>query len=203
MELFEYVSFLKNLRGVIFFDKNDFPLREINWLKKKYRYRDLGIGENFFNSLKKKEKEKLEGFKILSLPFGRKKENLEIEAIKLASAYVSPLILIRKKTFDLFKKLKIVEEEIKIKEKLDDKEMKRNLRLVSYSIIDFYREAIRLSKDAKKRKKLIEKDKKRFWRLKDDRKGKTLIFYLEPLKILNQKERSIYLSLIPGIILEI
>ena len=193
MELYQHLALVKNLRGIIYFNPALEVKKEIDWLKKKFKYRDLGIGKTLA------EKSKLpQIFKVLDL---LKERRVEIEAIKLASAFVSPLIVLKEKSLKDFEDLII--EKIKIKEKLNDRELKRNLRLINYSITDFYQESIELAKkkDLKGRKELIKKDLKRFWRLKFEKRGKAFIFYLDPLKKIEAEP--IFLSLIPGLVIQI
>ena len=65
---------------------------------------------------------------------------------------------------------------------LMETEVKRNIRLVNYAIIDFYTETIKFAKERnlEKRREIVKKDLKRFWRLKEG-KGVAVI-YVDVLK---------------------
>lgn len=194
MELYQHLASAKNLRGIVYFNPKLNVENEIGWLKKKFRYRDLGIGRNLAYEAG------CQKFKVLDMGWNEKR--LEVEAMKLASAFVSPLIVLREESLRNFGKLGVLLAEIKIREELNDVELKRNMRLVNYSIIDFYEESIELAKkrDFEGRKRLVEKDIKRFWRLKPESSGRTLIFYIEPVKLID--DDPIFLSLIPGIVIQ-
>ncbi|MEM3700135.1 MAG: hypothetical protein QXL57_04640 [Candidatus Bathyarchaeia archaeon] len=94
---------------------------------------------------------------------------------------------------------------LKTKEKLSDKELKFNLRLVNYSITDFYLKSIELAlqSDMEGRRKLAEKDMKRFWRIKASKDGKTLIAYADPLLLKSTLQNAMQMSLVPCIILDL
>ncbi|MEM3731398.1 MAG: hypothetical protein QW667_05240 [Candidatus Bathyarchaeia archaeon] len=198
MELYEHLALAKNLRGIIYFNPRLNVKEEITWLRKKFKYRDIGIG--------RKLAEKVEGFSkkltVLDLPFGEE-EKIEVEALKLASAFVCPLIVLKEESLKDYGKLGVMVKDIKIEEKLSDLELKRNLRLVNYSITDFYEKSIKLALEGnlKERRHLIDNDCKRFWRLKASETGRTLIFYIDPIKVV--ENNPIFLSIVPGIVIEI
>jgi hypothetical protein len=194
MELYQHLALAKNLRGIVYFNPKLDVENEVGWLKRKFRYRDLGVGKSLA------DKSGCQKFRVIDMGWDERK--LEVEAVKLASAFVSPLFVLKAESLKDFEKQGVLLAEIKIKEKLNDVELKRNLRLVNYSITDFYEESIELAKkrDFEGRKLLVEKDMRRFWRLKPESSGRTLIFYLEPMKLIDGD--SIFLSLIPGIVIQ-
>lgn len=190
----EYLCLMKNLRGVIYFSDKTKVEKEIEWLKRKFRYRKLGIAK----SLKEKSKLKLwAGVQVLSLPVREDiKLNSEIESILLASSFLSPLLILKEESLAKFSDFLILR--LKTEENLDDKELKRNIRLVNYSITDFYLEAIKANEN--ERKKIASEDLKRFWRIKKSEEGKTIVAYLNP-KL--EVRHEIYKCIIPCLILDL
>lgn len=164
---------VKNLRGIIYFSEDANIEQEINWLKRKFRYRELGISETLSISSMWK--------KLLILP--NIVESREMDSIFQASRFLCPLIVLKEKSLEGLEKAVIAR--LRTKDKLSDKDLKINIRLVNYAITDFYLKSIELAKasDMEGRKKLAERDLKRFWRVKADEEGKTLIAYLDPLLI--------------------
>ena len=189
----EYLYLVKNLRGIIYFSDKSKVEKEIEWLKRKFRYRKLGIAK----SLKEKSKLKLwSKLEILSLPFEvNLKLNSEIESMLLASSFLSPLLILKEET--LIKLSSFLILKLKTKEVLDDRELKRNIRLVNYSITDFYLKAIKA--DKKEKVKIAREDLKRFWRIKESKEGKSIIVYVDP-KL--EVKHEVYRSIIPCVILD-
>ncbi|MEM3783650.1 MAG: hypothetical protein QXY88_01265 [Candidatus Bathyarchaeia archaeon] len=91
---------------------------------------------------------------------------------------------------------------LRTQEKLGDKELKFNLRLVNYSITDFYLKSIELAvqSNMEERRRLAEKDLKRFWRIKTDVYGKTLIAYIDPFLITSDIGILFYMSIVPCLV---
>ena len=189
----EYLYLVKNLRGIIYFSDKSKAEKEIEWLKRKFRYRKLGIAK----SLKEKSKLKLwDKLEILSLPFEvNLKLNSEIESMLLASSFLSPLLILKEETLTKLSNFLILG--LKTKEVLDDRELKRNIRLANYSITDFYLKAIKA--DRKEKVKIARGDLKRFWRIKESKEGKSIIVYLDP-KL--EVKHEVYRSIIPCVILD-
>jgi len=189
----EYLYLVKNLRGIIYFSDKSKAEKEIEWLKRKFRYRKLGIAK----SLKEKSKLKLwDKLEILSLPFEvNLKLNSEIESMLLASSFLSPLLILKEETLTKLSNFLILG--LKTKEVLDDRELKRNIRLANYSITDFYLKAIKA--DRKEKVKIAREDLKRFWRIKESKEGKSVIVYLDP-KL--EVKHEVYRSIIPCVILD-
>ena len=185
----EFLHLVKNLRGVLYFSSE--REKELEWLKRKFRYRELGISE----LLHRPEKWR----KLVTLP--RLKDDPILDTLSLANRYIAPVIFLGGDSLRPFRKAVIVE--LKTKQKFNDKELKFNLRLVDYAITDFYVKAIELAKAGKleERKKLAESDLKRFWRVKADPKGYTFVGYLEPLRFEELKRES--LSLLPFLVLDL
>jgi len=182
----------KNLRGIIYFSRDIAPKTEFDWLKRKFRYRELGVSENLKLELKWK--------KLLTLP--KIVDDPVLDSLLQASRFVCPLIVLREQSLKDFGNTVIIR--FKTSEKLNDKDLKFNLRLVNYSITDFYLRSIELAAkhDLEGRKKLAEKDLKRFWRVKEDANGKTLIAYVDPLIFGREIQNPLYTSLIPCLVLD-
>ncbi|MEM2393449.1 MAG: hypothetical protein QXG11_01345 [Candidatus Bathyarchaeia archaeon] len=188
-----HLYLVKNLRGVIYSSRGVSPEAELDWLKRKFRYRELGVSETLGFEAKWK--------KLLTLQ--RITENPVLDSLFQASKYVCPLIVLKEESLKDFQNAIIAS--LKTKEKLSDKDLKFNLRLVNYAITDFYLKSIELAEkiDMAGRRRLAEKDLKRFWRIKADDEGKTLITYIDPLLIEKQIQNPTLKSLIPSIILDL
>jgi len=182
---------VKNLRGIVYFSRELFPKTELDWLKRRFRYRELGVSESLKLELKWK--------KPLTLP--KIDDNPILDSLFQASSFICPLIVLREESLKDFGDAVIVS--LKTLEKLGDKELKFNLRLVNYAITDFYLESIQLAakKDMMGRRRLAEKDLKRFWRIKADASGKTLIAYIDPLLIKRDIRDPLRMGLIPSLVL--
>ncbi|HDN83772.1 MAG TPA: hypothetical protein ENG50_05355 [Candidatus Altiarchaeales archaeon] len=182
------IYLLKNLRGIIYANPALDIEEEIKLLKKIIKYRDLGISEKLSKLLKIKPWKKLKLLRDFH-------EDVKISSLCLASFYATPLIVVKAKSLD---DLPIVKE-IRTKEKLELKELKRNLRLVNYSILDFYTKALE-QKDPELRIKIIENDEKRFWRIKANAEGVPIIAYADPLKLIKPENR--FHALIPCLVVD-
>ncbi|MDW8040271.1 MAG: hypothetical protein RMJ03_02455 [Nitrososphaerota archaeon] len=187
-----HLYLVKNLRGIIYFSKFFLPENELEWLKRRFRYRELGVSESLKLELKWK--------KLLKLP--RIEDDPVLDSLLQASSFICPLIVLKEQSLKDFKKAVIAE--LKTMETLSDKDLKFNLRLVNYSITDFYIKSIELAakSDMEGRKKLAEKDLKRFWRIKADADGKTLVAYIDPLLVKSDIKNPLYVSLIPCLVLD-
>jgi hypothetical protein len=188
-----HLYLVKNLRGIIYFSKGFSLEAELEWLRRKFRYRELGISENLGFEAKWKN--------LLTLP--RIVEDAVLDSLFQASKYVCPLIVLKEESLKDFAGAII--SSLRTREKLSDKDLKFNLRLVNYAITDFYMKSIELAakSDMDGRRRLAEKDLKRFWRIKADAEGKTLIAYMDPLLIKSQIQNPMLKSLIPSVVLDL
>ncbi len=184
---------VKNLRGIIYFSDDVFPEAEFSWLKKKFRYRELGVSE----TIKVKHTWK----KLLKLP--KIEDDPVLDSVLQASRFICPLIILRESSLADFGKAVIVK--LKTKDKLDDKDLKFNLRLINYSITDFYLKTIELAlrSNLDERKRIAEEDLRRFWRIKSNPNGKTLIAYVEPLLLKSDVSDPTQMSIVPCLILDL
>ncbi|MEM3769763.1 MAG: hypothetical protein QXG76_01075 [Candidatus Bathyarchaeia archaeon] len=144
--------FVKNLRGIIYLSKGVSPEKELEWLKRKFRYRQLGVSETLKLDLSWK--------KLLTIP--KMVENPVLDSLFQASSFVCPLITLKEESLKDFESAVVAV--LKTRERLGDKDLKFNLRLVNYAITDFYIKSIELALqfDLAERKRLAEKDLKRF-----------------------------------------
>ncbi|MGC8997822.1 MAG: hypothetical protein ACP5JW_00250 [Candidatus Bathyarchaeia archaeon] len=184
---------VKNLRGIIYLSRGVSPEKELEWLKRKFRYRELAVSETIKLELKWK--------KLLTLP--KIVENPVLDSLFQASSFVCPLIILKENSLKDFEKAIIAT--LKTKEKLGDKDLKFNLRLVDYAITDFYTKSIELAlkSDLAGRKRLAEKDLERFWRIPEDVSGKTLVAYIDPLLVdTGGIQKPVYMSLVPSFVLD-
>jgi hypothetical protein len=183
---------VKNLRGLVYFSKGVSPKAELDWLKKKFKYRELGVSETLGLELKWK--------KLLTLP--KIDENPVVDSLFQASSFICPLIVLKEESLKDFGNAIIAS--LRTREKPGDKELKFNLRLVNYSITDFYLKSIELAvqSNMEKRRRLAEKDLKRFWRIKTDAHGKTLIAYIDPLLVKSDIRSLLQMSIVPCLVLD-
>ena len=227
LNLPKYVSLLKNLRGVAFLDPDvRLPLEEIKWLKRKYKYRNIGVSESLVMALKAEAKEFFLGkpFEILKPPlleieeFIRRILEIEsgvplyaIESLILTSCYVNALVILGRDSLSVLKSF--ITWAMKSTVELSEIEVKRNLRIIGYAMMDFYNEntgrayealkeiaeKIRekedlgevkkeLEKFMEERKKLAQDDgEKRFWRLRQtgEEKERIVIAYLDVMPLIS------------------
>ncbi|MEM1551864.1 MAG: hypothetical protein QXL91_02390 [Candidatus Bathyarchaeia archaeon] len=190
---YQHLYLVKNLRGIIYLSRDVSPEKEVEWLKRKFRYRELGVSETLKLELKWK--------KLLTLP--KIVDNPVLDSLILASSFVCPLIVLKEESLKDFENAVVAS--LKTKEKLGDKDLKFNLRLVNYAITDFYTKSIELAlhSDLDGRKRLAEKDLKRFWRIPENTSGKTLIAYIDPLLVKSNLQKPVYMSLVPSLVLDL
>ncbi|MEM3581476.1 MAG: hypothetical protein QXH40_07520 [Candidatus Bathyarchaeia archaeon] len=189
----QHLYLVKNLRGIIYLSRGVSPEKEVEWLKRKFRYRELGVSETLKLEIKWK--------KLLTLP--KIVDNPVLDSLIQASSFVCPLIVLKKESLKDFENAVVAF--LKTKEKLGDKDLKFNLRLVNYAITDFYTKSIELAlqSDLDGRKRLAEKDLKRFWRIPENTSGKTLIAYIDPLLVKSSLQKPVYMSLVPSLVLDL
>jgi hypothetical protein len=183
---------VKNLRGVVYFSTKLNVERELDWLKRKFRYRDLGISEAL---------ELKQGWKrLVKLP--KIEDDASLDSILQASRFLCPLIVLGHESLGDFEKAIIAR--LSTRERLDDRALKFNLRLVDYAITDFYKEAIELGMqhNLRARRELAMKDLKRFWRVEAAADGRILIAYLDPL-LLKELKEPIFMSIVPCFVLDL
>ena len=149
--LSRYVRLLKNLRAVAFLDPDlPVPIEEIKWLKRKFRYRNIGISESLVAALKDEAKEfflnrpfeplkpplfEIEEFSRLILEIESAAPEYVIESLILTSCYVNALVVLGRDSFPIFNPF--IAWVMKSTIELPESEVKRNLRIIGYAITDF------------------------------------------------------------------
>lgn len=207
-----YAVIVKNLRGVLLFDLEEDGVKDkLDWLVKRFRYRNLGITPTLLSKYYNVFKDRLNGkpFRELVYPIEELEGVVDFisramsipllisEALAFSSIYISPLLLIG----DAFRKG--IEDNsitiIRTCREMDLKSWKLHLRIADYSILDMYEknvsealEVVRkirageiceeeFSQVIENRVKRVEKDSKRFWRIKRS-EGRPFLYYVDPLQ---------------------
>jgi hypothetical protein len=147
-----YISILKNVRGVVYFDKNEEISKEIKWLSRHFRYRYLGIGKELFKNIKSEDiKLTLSKNPFIQLSYPSKfteefisslanisgMNKILIESLLLSSCYVSPIFITGNKALKECEPL--ILHSLKTLSKLNDRELKFHLRVADYGVIDLHR----------------------------------------------------------------
>ena len=200
-----YVSLLKNLRAIIFLDPTKkVPVEEVKWLRKKYRYRSIGIAQSLLSALNSEIRESFmkKPFEILKFPLPEIEQfvrtvlsvKLEIpeyviESLILASCYVNALVVLGRESFPVLRLF--VAWEMKSTAELPENEVKRNLRIVGYAILDFHDKVIAEAYKTLKESSevMAEMDgEKRFWRLRQagKKEERTVIAYLDVIPLISE-----------------
>ena len=212
-----YAALLKNMRGVIFssLDKEGF-LRGLEFLRRRFRYRNLGIPpvirERYGIEVK-------EGVLVnLVYPLDEVRRAVSsiaaaisvdlgaLDAVALASLYVSPLMVLGLRSLEQLRPLIVGTVETGLK--LDAKSWKLHMRIADYTVLDFYAWATSaayraltaylregdeeaLSKHLEERRSRIEKDKRRYWRIADKGEAprRPVIVYVDLLPALAERLR--------------
>ncbi len=219
-----YVSILKNLRGVIYFSEGEEILEKIKWINRHFRYRYVGISENILQKVEdKKIKQVLSKKPFIQLYYPSEnikrfiqffveiieENSLLLESLLLSSCYVSPLFVLGEKALQQCESFAI--HFLEVSEKLDDKKLKRHLRIADYGVIDIHEktthQAWEVIKEASQynlkndflkaerileslienRKELAKTDCKiRYWRLISEGKseGEKVIIYFDPCALI-------------------
>jgi len=209
----KYVSLLKTIRGILL--TGSCPSEKIvSWLRRSIRWRPIGAGSTCLEILRRcgvRSKLILEA----TYPFAECGELVDLlaevgvdknlsEAIVLASIYIVPIVLLDVDTINCFRELDMIVHEIRTQKRLSDREIKLHMRIAEYSVKDYHFDMISRAEDAilrgglteevKRRTTVCKRDAKRYWRIREDR-GRSIIFYIDPLRPLQGKENAI-LSLV-------
>lgn len=204
-----YAATVKNLRGVILFENpSSNTIEIINWISKRFKYRDIGIPYDLYSEMPKEIRRK-----FIELYYPSKE--LEItekiltkiydfdiklsRSLVLSSIYIAPLFNISYSYENDISKISICN--VYVKDSLDEKSWKLHFRISDYSILDFYKQAVDESMDIIKllnrgslndeyvkrviteREKRIYKDINRYWRVKSE-KGIKFLSYIDNLKLI-------------------
>ncbi len=221
VDLHAFLSILKNVKGCIFFnyDLEGKFIDEIGWLSKRFRYRNLGYAQSLMQAAKNGERDLISRKPFVELPYPVDEimefrnlltelfngMEIEIDTLILASVYVTPVIVIGIESLEKLNKFIVYRKSSTAM--LDERELKRNIRLVNYAIIDFHhimgldalsslkkyaeeKDANFLGKVVENRRRMIEEDcEKRFWRLNVEgiTEERDVIVYLDIYTLLCMK----------------
>ncbi len=192
VSFYKYAALVKNLRGVIYWKQGHED--KLRWLLSRFRYRNLGVPPSLAENLAMKRKVLVK----LAYPSPQVKEAVSVfaralspeaaEALCLASAYVSPLMLVGVEHSEFGP---AVVDYVATDRELTDKEWKLHMRIADYTVLDFYAWSLdsaaralfenKLDNELKEREKRIKEDKRRYWRIASE-KGRPLLIYLDPLR---------------------
>ena len=178
---------MKNLRGVVLLDPEEGE-GGVKWLQERFKYRNLGVPPSALEEAREFFKDRLGGKPFVELVYPTRvleelasvlTEDLRaeprvVEGVVLASAYVSPILLIGRRVQEQVAELAIDVVESKLD--MDLKQWKLHLRIADYTVLDLYRwstehvEAllegrVELQEFRKERKDKVRRDKARYWRL--------------------------------------
>lgn len=213
-----YAALVKNLRGVVVFREcNENVLKRIEWLRKRFRYRDLGLPPSLFDRCGDNLRNYLNGepFQLLTYPLSKYLDLVKtlatildldsfiIEPLILSSLYISPLLIIDERVSEII--IKIGSKTIYTSKRLGIRDWKLHLRIADYTILDAYRETVlnamsiidllqkkdyaSIEKLVEKRREIIEKDIKRYWRIMDS-SNKPFLTYIDLLiSIIENREK--------------
>lgn len=200
----KYAAIVKNLRGVLVSKELADKSPVLDWISKRFKYRNIGIPFEIWDELPSKYKNK---FLDLHYPINelinaekliRKIYHIDWKlgrAVTMASIYISPLIIIdnnyRKSLSNH------ILNEILIDRALDDKMWKLHFRIADYTILDIYKQCvdeameiinlIMTKYDSEHVRRIIESrldkinvDVNRYWRIKS-KGGIPFLSYIDNL----------------------
>lgn len=196
-----YAATVKNLRGVLLVEVEHQASRAlVEWLVQRFRYRNIGIPPTLFE----RGREFFEGYKgkpflELAYPVKTLQKLVELvaeefrveeevaEAVVLASAYVSPIIVLGERPFKKLKPLGV--EQVESRVELQDRDWKLHFRIADYTVLDFYQWSLANAQGLwrradlellrRERRERIKKDKRRYWRLQKGEKSFPFLLYLD------------------------
>ncbi len=203
-DFIQYISLLKVIRGIISVQNK--PTDNVfRWLRRSIRWRPVGCCSQMIKQLKKY------GFsskliKPVVLPFESMKSLVKLLAkaglepslalsVVLSSSYIVPMIILDDQVLGNLRDANLVSYDVLSNKKLGDRDIKTHLRIAEYSTKDYHFEVIQraeraiennqLEDEIKWRRKLCQKDAKRYWRIKQNR-GKVMIVYIDILRGLSE-----------------
>lgn len=207
-----YAPLVKNLRGVVYFKATPKILMEkVEWLRKHFKYRNIGVPpcfREYSGGVLVELAFPASAFKTFVEAFSKEGLNREaLEALTLALVYVSPLYLLEEEALRDFEK--IVIGSVKTEKELDTRSWKLHLRIADYSVLDMYAwssehgfEALKrlaasedISGFLEERKKRVEKDRRRYWRIIGE-KGRDFLVYLDPLLLFEPETATLALKIL-------
>jgi hypothetical protein len=204
-----YAALVKNLRGVLLLVPGEEGVRDrIEWLKKRFHYRNLGLTPStdttrYKDLLEARIFRRLyypveEFMDLVGIMVSTGLDRLLAEAIVFSSIYISPLFLLTSKYNGFIEKYSL--GVIRTCKDLGVNDWKLHMRIADYTILDSYEDMVDLSleyigkiDDREAREKIIgsrreyvEHDMKRYWRIKCG-EGRAFLYYLDPLLYIEDK----------------
>ncbi|MEZ0394535.1 MAG: hypothetical protein ABWK00_05800 [Desulfurococcaceae archaeon] len=202
-----YAALVKNLRGVVLLDpEEDGALESLEWLSRRFRYRNLGVPPSLLRKHAEGLSKYLGGrpFRALAYPLraleqlaGELSAGLNLdeevaELLVLSSIYVSPAILIGNNYLGEAKSLSI--SSVETCRELSLSEWKLHMRIADYTILDMYEWSVSSALKAleelrtghvpseilSERRRAVERDKKRYWRISCSG-GRPFLLYVDVL----------------------
>jgi hypothetical protein len=193
---------VKNLRGIVYLDVEEQGIEEaLNWLVDRFRYRNLGVTPSMVNKVPSFFEGRLSGKPFVKLVYptksvkelinlisnGLKFKEDAVEAVVLASAYVSPIIVLGNNAREKLESMSVDRVESKVK--LDTRGWKLHLRIADYTVLDLYQWSTAHAESlwdevqanfVRARTMRITRDKRRYWRLKEGTsKPWTFLLYVD------------------------
>lgn len=194
MSFAKYAALVKNLRGVVLGGLSDEGTwSSIQWLVKRFRYRNLGVTPSMAKRYRDRLGRYLNGNPFVELvpPVNPVAEFVEMlsssttmsvevaELLAYASAYVSPAIVVGERYADELAKVAV--DVVYVCKDMDVSLWRLHLRIADYTVLDFYGQCIDevlkalsdqlgggaevLKSIASDRRSRIAKDKRRYWRI--------------------------------------
>lgn len=185
--LSRYASIVKNLRGVVLPDAEEAE-EGVRWLRDRFRYRNLGVPPSVLREAEEFFRGRLGGGPFVELAYpsralvelvptlaeGLGAEPRIVEGLVLASAYVSPLLVIGRRAQEGVARLAVDVVESRLD--MDVRQWRLHLRIADYTVLDLYRWStehvegllegrVGLQEFRREREARIRKDKARYWRL--------------------------------------
>ena len=205
-----YAAIVKNLRGVVLFDLSEEGTWDsVEWLTRRFRYRDLGLTPSVYRRYPERLERYLGGnpFRLLTYPLPeleRFSEELSrcagidyevAELLVLSSTYVSPAIAIGRRFEPQLSRLSV--EVVRTCRELSVEDWKLHLRIADYTILDMYENAVSgalgivegcsaegLERTLNDRLEGIRRDVRRYWRiLCGEPTARAFLYYVDNLRL--------------------
>ncbi|ABM80371.1 hypothetical protein [Hyperthermus butylicus] len=209
--LARYIFLVKNLRGVFAVSQSDDAEHYVQWLARRFRYRDVGVSRYLASRLEGIIDKWLEGnpFHLLDYPSKAAEEaaarvrdvlvgaglSVEVADSILLSLYYASPILASRTVYEETKSVGIVVETV-YGPKLSQKDAKLHMRIAGYSVLDFLVPITSKAADyigsthdierlSAERLEAIRADTKRYWRI-SGKGSEPVIAYIDYLKLLDE-----------------
>ena len=222
--LAEYLALVKNLRGTIYI-KDGGEL--LSWVKDRFKYRNLAIPSSLKPHIEVKKP-----FVVVDHPFDSllelrkmamkrlRADPVFLDSLILASCFVTPLLLIGAEAADEARRYAV--SIVNTKVDMGVKDWKLHLRIADYSVLDLYAwctshskrlwEGYDLNKFVDERRRAVQKDRRRYWRLeRGEGEGRPFLAYLDlaqyliedldSLLRLPKEEAALGLAIIPAVLI--